>query len=104
MYAAFVEATVYAQRPERPGVLVADVPGRGLWTVVFSRLERLAAYAGECEYLSTTGADFLDLVPDGVAVMVDPDDEHRFPVLAELMSKLDRRGDVRTPFVKGRPR
>jgi hypothetical protein len=50
--------------------------------VVFSTLERLAAHAGECDYFATTGADLLELVPPGVGLMVDPDDQHRFPVLS----------------------
>lgn len=85
-HAAFATARVYAKRTERPGVWVTEVPGRGRWTVVFSLLSRLAAHAGECEYLSTTGADFLELVPSGVGVMFDPDDRHRFPVLARVAS------------------
>lgn len=83
---AFNEATVYAERPPRPGVVVWDAGERGRWTVVFSQLQRLAAHAGECSYLATTGADFLDLVPDGIGVMLDPNDEHRFPVLARMAS------------------
>lgn len=85
-HAAFATATVYARRTERPGVWVTEVPGRGRWTVVFSRLGRLAAHVGDCEYLSTTGADFLELAPSGVGVMFDPDDHHRFPVLARVAS------------------
>lgn len=85
-YAAFAESTVYAQRPERPGLMIADLAARGRWTVVFSSLERLAAYAGECEYLSTSGADLLELVPEGVGVLLDPADEHRFPVLTRVTS------------------
>ncbi|WP_158309637.1 SseB family protein [Saccharopolyspora spinosa] len=53
---------------------------------MFSQWERLAAHAGECDYLATTGADFLDLVPEGVGVMLDPADEHRFPVLTRMAS------------------
>jgi hypothetical protein len=52
--------------------------------VVFSTLERLAAHAGECDYFATTGADLLELVPPGVGLMVDPDDQHRFPVLSRM--------------------
>lgn len=81
---AFDEATVYAERTPRPGVLVWDAGDRERWTVVFSDLQRLAAHAGACSYLATTGADFLDLVPDGVGVMLDPNDEHRFPVLSRM--------------------
>lgn len=83
-HAEFAASIVYAQRPPRPGVLVTDIGGRGRWTVVFSRQERLAAYAGQCDYLATTGADFLELVPEGVGVMLDPDDQHRFPLLTRV--------------------
>jgi hypothetical protein len=80
------KVTIYAERPPRPGVLVTDIPGQGRWTLAFSTLERLAENAGECDYLATTGDDFLDeLVPDGVAVMLDPADEHRFPVLTRAL-------------------
>lgn len=85
-HAVFAVSVVWAKRPPRPGVLVTEIPGRGAWTLTFSSLERLAAHSGECDYLSTTGADLLDLVPFGVGVMVDPDDEHRFPVLTRMAS------------------
>lgn len=85
-HAVFDEATVYAERPRQPGVLVWDAGERGRWTVVFSDLQRLAAHAGACSYLTTTGADFLQLVPEGTGVMLDPNDEHRFPVLARMAS------------------
>ncbi|GAA4546393.1 hypothetical protein [Amycolatopsis samaneae] len=83
---AFNRERIFAQRPEIPGILVTDTPDRGCWTRVFSTIERLAAHAGECEYLSTTGADFMQLVPTGVGVMLDPDDEHRIPVLSQVAS------------------
>ncbi|MER5392555.1 SseB family protein [Saccharopolyspora sp. NPDC002686] len=65
---------------------MADVAGRGRWTSVFSRLERLAVHAGECDYLATSGADMLELVPEGVGIMLDPNDEHRFPLLTRVAS------------------
>lgn len=83
-YAAFAKAVVYAQRPERPGVFVTDTENSGRWTVAFSSLERLADYAGECDYLSMPGAVFLELVPPGVGVMVDPEDDHRLPLVARV--------------------
>ncbi|MGI8311833.1 SseB family protein [Saccharopolyspora hattusasensis] len=86
--AAFAKTTVYAQRTPRPGVWVAEAAGRGRWTSVFSRLERLAAHAGECDYLAASGADVLELVPEGVGVMLDPDDEHRFPLLTRVASAI----------------
>jgi hypothetical protein len=80
----FAGAMVYVQRPEQPALLVTDLGERGRWMVVFSTLERLAAHAGECDYFATTGADLLELVPPGIGLMVDPDDEHRFPVLSRV--------------------
>lgn len=85
-HVVFAEATVYAQRTPRPGMWVAEVAGRGRWTLVFSSLERLAAHAGECDYLATSGADVLELVPEGVGVMLDSDNEHRFPLLTRVAS------------------
>ncbi|WP_372667144.1 SseB family protein [Amycolatopsis kentuckyensis] len=82
--AAFGGAMVYAQRPEQPALLVTELGSRGRWTVVFSTLERLASHAGDCDFLTTTGADFLELVPPGVGLMVDPDDGHRFPILSRV--------------------
>lgn len=79
--AVFDEATGYAQRPSRPGVVVTDIPGRGRWTVVFSRPQRLARHVGDSPFFATTGADLLAQLPHGVAVMLDPGDAHRFPVL-----------------------
>ncbi|UUV32265.1 SseB family protein [Amycolatopsis roodepoortensis] len=81
--AVFATSTVYARRPRRTALLVTELGDRGRWTVVFSSLDRLAVHAGECDYLSTTGDDFMELVPEGVAVMLDPDDGHRFPVLSK---------------------
>lgn len=75
---------MYAQRPEQPALLVTELGSRGRWTVVFSTLERLAAHVGDCDFLATTGADFLELVPPGIGVMVDPDDGHRLPILARM--------------------
>jgi hypothetical protein len=80
----FARAQVFARRPSVPGLFVSQVPGRGRWTVVFSTLDRLAAREGECDYLSAPGTDVLELVPEGVGVMVDPDDEHRFPILTRV--------------------
>jgi hypothetical protein len=65
-------------------LLVTDLGDQGRWTVAFSTIERLAAYAGECDYFSTSGADLLELIPPGVGLMVDPEDEHRFPVLSRM--------------------
>ncbi|MER7080298.1 SseB protein N-terminal domain-containing protein [Saccharopolyspora kobensis] len=83
-YAAFAKAVVYARRPEKPGVFVTDTESQGRWTVAFTTLDRLAAHAGACDYISMPGAIFLELVPPGVGVMVDPDDDHRLPLVARV--------------------
>ncbi len=83
--AVFDEATVYAQRPSYPGILVADLPGRGRWAVVFSSPQRLARHVGDGPFVATTGADLLAQLPHGVAVLLDPDDAHRFPVLRRVV-------------------
>jgi len=43
---------------------------------VFSSLEQLALYAGECAYFSTTGADVLDLLPPELDLWLDPAADH----------------------------
>ncbi|MEV4149365.1 hypothetical protein AB0J40_37280 [Amycolatopsis sp. NPDC049691] len=81
----FARATVYGRRPARPGVETVDVVGRGRWTFVFSTPQRLAAHFGDCDVYATTGADLLELLPMGIGVMLDPDDEHRLPILNRMV-------------------
>jgi hypothetical protein len=81
----FARAMVYGRRPARPGVEIVDVAGRGRWTFVFSTPQRLAAHFGDCEFYATTGADLLDQLPIGIGVMLDPDDEHRLPILDRMV-------------------
>lgn len=72
---AFAAATVYCQRGERPGFVAVGEPGHGV-VPVFSSLTELANYTvgrGEpgTDWFSTTGADVLDLLPDGYGVVLD---------------------------------
>lgn len=78
---AFAVATVYAQRPRVPGVMTAELSGKGRWVPVFSTVERLARFAGECDYFATTGADLLEQLPTGLGVLVDIQDSHGLPLL-----------------------
>lgn len=81
----FAGERVFVQRPAEPGrLLVTNLGPRGSWMPVFSSLEGLARHVGECDYFSATGADLLELVPPGVGVMLDPDDTHRFPIVARM--------------------
>jgi hypothetical protein len=77
--AVFAQATVFGVMPDRPGVWAAEIPGRGRWTSVFSTVERLTAYAGDCQFFSTTGADLIAQLPQGVGLILDPRDDHRCP-------------------------
>jgi hypothetical protein len=82
---AFARATVFGVMPDRPGIQVTEVPGRGRWAVVFSTVQRLAAYAGDCRFFSTTGADLLAQLPPGIGLLLDPGDDHRVPVLSRMV-------------------
>ena len=66
---------MFVQRVEgpdgRPAAAAVGPPGAG-HLVVFSSLESLAGFAGECDWASASGADVLALVPGGYGVVVDP--------------------------------
>lgn len=74
--AAFLSATVYARRPGQVGALAAEVPGHGRCVPVFSSLEGLGRFSGECDWFGLTGADLLWQLPPKIAVVIDPLDEH----------------------------
>ncbi|WP_143086191.1 hypothetical protein [Amycolatopsis saalfeldensis] len=80
----FARAVVWARRSEQPGLLVTDTGSRGRWMPVFSTPDRLAAHVGDGYFFSASGAELLSLVPLGVGLMLDPDDVHRFPILARV--------------------
>lgn len=82
--ATFAQATAYAQRTrDRPGAMVAELPGMGRWVLVFSTPERLARCVGDCVWLSTTGADLLEQLPFGLGVLLDIQDSHSLPLLPQ---------------------
>ncbi|GAA2090936.1 hypothetical protein GCM10009801_56270 [Streptomyces albiaxialis] len=62
---------LYFQRPEEPGFLVAETEG-GPLVPVFTSWERLALFAGACDWASTTAEDLVELLPEGVRALVDP--------------------------------
>lgn len=92
-------ATVYARRPPQPGLFLVDLDERGRWTFVFTTLEALgrheaAVTVGGIDYFSTTGTDLLDnLLPVGVGLLVDADDQHALALpsswLREVQSNVD---------------
>jgi hypothetical protein len=77
--AGFESATFYVQRVAgpsgAPAVAALGTAGRG-YVAMYSSLELLAAQAGECDWVSATGLDLLELVPAGYGVVVDPGGPH----------------------------
>ncbi|MQA86107.1 MAG: hypothetical protein GEV03_16120 [Streptosporangiales bacterium] len=72
---AFLAATVYCKRPERPESLAVAEPGEGV-IQVFSSLDELAAHTGGCDWVSATGRDLLELLPAGHDLVLDAASEH----------------------------
>lgn len=83
---AFVAATVYCERPQRPGFLAVGESGEGL-IAVFSSLDELAAHAGECDWFAMTGRDLLDLLPSGYDVVLDAASEHALRLRAPALRR-----------------
>lgn len=72
---AFLGARFYCERPERPGFMSVGKPPDGL-VPIFSSLEELGLFAGECYWFATTGADLLSLLPDGYDLILNPAGDH----------------------------
>ncbi|MQA84489.1 MAG: hypothetical protein GEV03_07665 [Streptosporangiales bacterium] len=83
LFEAFLAATVFCERPDRPGFLAVGGPGDGI-IPVFSSMEELAAYAARrpayqrtgCDWFSTIGRDLLGLLPDGYDLLLNPASDH----------------------------
>jgi hypothetical protein len=88
----FRKETVYCQAAEQPGFLAVGPPGAGL-VPVFSSLDQLSRYAvayglrGGIDWLSTTGADVLDLLPNGYGIVVDPAGDHAVTLPAHALHR-----------------
>jgi len=79
-------ARLYFQRPERPGFLVAETAD-GPVVPVFTSWERLALFAGVCEWASTTAEDLVELLPEGVQALVDPLGPRPFLLVTEVLEE-----------------
>lgn len=75
LLAALLEATVFCQAPERPGVLVSET-GQGLVVRVFSGLPELLASQGPVAWFSTSGLDLMQLLPAGHDLVLDLGSDH----------------------------
>ncbi|MFI2352501.1 SseB family protein [Streptomyces sp. NPDC019443] len=75
---------LYFQRPEQPGFLVSETEA-GPLVPLFTSVERLALFAGACAWASTTVADIVELLPEGVRALVDPLGERPFLLDVEAL-------------------
>ena len=91
--AATRSARLYFQRPEEPGFLVSETVD-GPVVPVFTSWEALALFAGACEWASTTVADVLELLPEGVRALVNPLGPHTFVLDAEALREPDAEAGV----------
>ena len=90
--AALRSARLYFQRPDEPGFLVSETE-QGPVVPVFTSLERLALFAGPCEWASTTVADLVELLPEGVRALVDPLGPRAFVLDTEAIQVTDGQGE-----------
>jgi hypothetical protein len=70
LHAAFLAATVYCERAERPGFRALGEPGSGV-VPVFSSVEQLALARGTVAWFACTGADLLTELPVGYDLLLD---------------------------------
>ncbi|MFD7262319.1 SseB family protein [Streptomyces sp. NPDC059874] len=83
---------LYFQRPEQPGFLVSETEA-GPLVPLFTSVEGLALFAGACAWASTTVADLVELLPDGVRALVDPFGERPFLLNVEALREAETTED-----------
>jgi hypothetical protein len=71
LHAAFLAATVYCERGERPGFRALGGPAAGL-VAVYSSPEQLALARGTVPWFALTGSDLLEQLPSGYDLLLDP--------------------------------
>jgi hypothetical protein len=72
LHRAILSATLFLQARDRPGLIACGLPPDGLVPVWTSEAS-LARSLGATTWLSTSGADLLDLLPPGYDLLLDPD-------------------------------
>ncbi|MFI8824375.1 SseB family protein [Streptomyces sp. NPDC053431] len=85
-------ARLYFQRPEEPGFLVSETE-EGPVVPVFTSCEGLGLFAGPCAWASTTVADLVELLPEGVRALVDPLGPRAFLLDAHTLENTETRGE-----------
>jgi SseB protein N-terminal domain len=84
----FMVSRLYCPRGDKPGFLALhDTPEPVI--PMFSCLAELRHYAGEqSRHFSVTGAEALDLVPDGYGIVLDIGGEHRVMFDAKAIEQM----------------
>ncbi|MFE9842412.1 SseB family protein [Streptomyces goshikiensis] len=90
--AALCASRLYFQRPDSPGFLVSETEA-GPVVPVFTSFEALGLFAGPCGWASTTVADLVELLPEGVRALVDPLGPRTFVLDAKALEATDAQGE-----------
>ncbi|MEC4020005.1 SseB family protein [Streptomyces sp. H27-D2] len=90
--AAVRSARLYFQRPQEPGFLVCETE-EGPVVPVFTSLRKLALFAGTGGWASTTVADLVELLPEGLRALVDPLGPRAFVLDTEALGATDAQGE-----------
>ncbi|WP_436771903.1 SseB family protein [Yinghuangia sp. YIM S09857] len=84
----FIASKVFCPRGERPGFLALHNTPEPV-IPMFSSLEELKRYAGEeSRHFTVTGAEVLDLLPNGYGFVLDLDGEHRVMFDAKAIEQM----------------
>lgn len=84
----FIASKVFCPRGDRPGFLALHNTPEPV-IPMFSSLEELKRYAGEeSRHFTVTGAEVLDLLPDGYGFVLDLDGEHRVMFDAKAIEQM----------------
>jgi hypothetical protein len=70
LHEAFLDATVYCERGERPGFRALGSPGAGT-VPVYSSPEQLALARGAVDWFAMQGRDLLTELPEGYDLLLD---------------------------------
>ncbi len=86
--AVFITSKVYCPRGDQPGFLALHETPEPV-IPMFSSLEELKHYAGESSrHFSVTGAEVLDLLPNGYGMVLDIEGEHRIMFDAKAIEQM----------------
>ncbi|MFD0367362.1 SseB family protein [Streptomyces sp. NPDC127114] len=89
---AMLSARLYFQRPDEPGFFVRETE-EGPVVPVFTSCAALGLFAGPCGWASTTVADLVELLPEGVRALVDPLGPRTYVLDAKVLETTVEQGE-----------